>query len=264
MEKQRIVPLRDLPDRRVATGDPDVRGWDVVAADGVKIGRVRDLLVDTHEDRVRYLELELDPHAVSAGTDPERARKINVAEHEGEPRLAGGHPLTDVNPVTGGGTEETGFLAAGAEQHAAEHAAAQPRERELREHYGEAPRELRVLVPVGAARLKENTDQVFLETVGSHEAVHLPPAGGEVPDRQRELELRRRLDREYPAATGVGVGGVGEGLGTERDFYAHELYEEKLFYGPRRRARDARKAQEAEREAREARDEAPAGPSGRS
>jgi hypothetical protein len=249
MEKQRIVPLRELPDRRVATGDPDVRGWEVVAADGVKIGRVRDLLVDTREDRVRYLELELDPQAVPAGADPERAWKRNVAENEGAPRPAGGHPLTDDDP-TAGATQDTGFLAAGAERHAGEHPAAQPRKREARKSYGEGPRELRVLAPVGAARLKEDSDQVFLEGVGSHEAVHLPPAGGELPDRQRELELRRRLAREHPAATGVGAAGVSEGLGTERDFYAHELYEEELFYGPRRRARNAR-------------EEAPAGPRAR-
>jgi uncharacterized protein (TIGR02271 family) len=56
----RIVPLGELDDYKVAEGDPDVRGWDVVASDERKIGRVGNLLVDTDAMRVRYLAVERD------------------------------------------------------------------------------------------------------------------------------------------------------------------------------------------------------------
>jgi uncharacterized protein (TIGR02271 family) len=59
-ERQRIVPLDDTSDFKVADGDPDVRGWDVVSADGRRIGKVDDLLVDPGAMRVRYLNVEVE------------------------------------------------------------------------------------------------------------------------------------------------------------------------------------------------------------
>ncbi|HET7321201.1 MAG TPA: DUF2382 domain-containing protein [Longimicrobiaceae bacterium] len=56
----RIVPLDELDDFEVADGDPDVRGWNVVASDGRKIGEVDQLLVDTAALKVRYLDVDLD------------------------------------------------------------------------------------------------------------------------------------------------------------------------------------------------------------
>jgi sporulation protein YlmC with PRC-barrel domain len=56
----RVVPLDQLDDLQVAAGEPDVRGWDVIAADGRRIGEVDQLLVDTAARRVRYLDVGLD------------------------------------------------------------------------------------------------------------------------------------------------------------------------------------------------------------
>ena len=55
-----MVPLDQLDDFRVASGDPDVRGWEVVGSDGGKIGEVDELLVDTRAMKVRYLDVDLD------------------------------------------------------------------------------------------------------------------------------------------------------------------------------------------------------------
>lgn len=55
-----IAPLKELKDYKVASDDPDVRGWKVLGRDGRKIGEVHDLLVDTGAMRVRYLDVELD------------------------------------------------------------------------------------------------------------------------------------------------------------------------------------------------------------
>lgn len=55
----RVVPLDHLDDFEVADGDPDVRGWSVMSADGQKIGRVDQLLVDTDAMKVRYLDVDM-------------------------------------------------------------------------------------------------------------------------------------------------------------------------------------------------------------
>jgi uncharacterized protein (TIGR02271 family) len=56
----RVVPLDQLDDFKVAEGDPDVRGWEVIASDGRKIGEVDQLLVDTAAMKVRYLDVDVD------------------------------------------------------------------------------------------------------------------------------------------------------------------------------------------------------------
>jgi sporulation protein YlmC with PRC-barrel domain len=63
-DMNRIVPLDELDDFKVADGDPDVRGWDVVTADGRRIGEVDNLLIDTGAMKVRYLDIDLDDEAL--------------------------------------------------------------------------------------------------------------------------------------------------------------------------------------------------------
>jgi uncharacterized protein (TIGR02271 family) len=58
--QQRVAPLSDLSDYEVADHEPDVRGWDVIAADGKKIGEVEDLIIDTGAMKVRYLDIEVE------------------------------------------------------------------------------------------------------------------------------------------------------------------------------------------------------------
>jgi sporulation protein YlmC with PRC-barrel domain len=64
----RVVPMDDLDDFRVAGDTPDPRGWEVVASDGRRIGEVDDLLVDTGAMKVRYLDVDVDDE-VSAEPD---------------------------------------------------------------------------------------------------------------------------------------------------------------------------------------------------
>jgi uncharacterized protein (TIGR02271 family) len=59
-DRPRVAPLSDLSDYDVAEHEPDVRGWDVIAADGRKIGEVEDLIVDTGAMKVRYLDIEVE------------------------------------------------------------------------------------------------------------------------------------------------------------------------------------------------------------
>jgi sporulation protein YlmC with PRC-barrel domain len=54
-----IVPLREARGFRLAKGDPDLRGWNVFAADGERVGTVSDMLVDPAAMKVRYLDVDL-------------------------------------------------------------------------------------------------------------------------------------------------------------------------------------------------------------
>jgi sporulation protein YlmC with PRC-barrel domain len=55
-----LTRLSDMTDYEVADRDPDVRGWKVFSAEGVKFGKVEDLIVDPDEMKVRYLDVEVD------------------------------------------------------------------------------------------------------------------------------------------------------------------------------------------------------------
>jgi uncharacterized protein (TIGR02271 family) len=55
----RVVPLNSLDGWKVADGEPDIRGWEVVSSDGHRIGKVDDLLVDTTANKVRYVDVDL-------------------------------------------------------------------------------------------------------------------------------------------------------------------------------------------------------------
>lgn len=53
---------------RIAPGEVDIRGWLVVAEDGHRVGRVRDLIIDPQEQRfwgVRRRGRELQPYVCS-------------------------------------------------------------------------------------------------------------------------------------------------------------------------------------------------------
>lgn len=60
----RMAPLGDLNNFEVAKDIRDPRGWDVLTADGSKIGKVHELIVDTGALRTRYIDISLDKKAL--------------------------------------------------------------------------------------------------------------------------------------------------------------------------------------------------------
>lgn len=54
-----LYPLSKADDFKVADEYPDVRGWDIVGGDGLKLGKVHELIVDVEQKRVRYLDVDL-------------------------------------------------------------------------------------------------------------------------------------------------------------------------------------------------------------
>lgn len=62
--------LNELSDYKVASDDPDVRGWPVKDKDNRVIGKVDNLLVNKNTERVVYLDVEVDNSIIEANHDP--------------------------------------------------------------------------------------------------------------------------------------------------------------------------------------------------
>ncbi len=52
--------LARLPSHSIAPGEPDIRGWLVIGADGRRVGRVHDVLVELGSLHARHLEVVFD------------------------------------------------------------------------------------------------------------------------------------------------------------------------------------------------------------
>lgn len=72
--RPKVVPMRVTDDFMVEPNDPDPRGLDVIAADGIKVGTVKDLWVDRSEPRILYFEVALTD---APGPEMEAPGRIN-------------------------------------------------------------------------------------------------------------------------------------------------------------------------------------------
>ena len=62
MDRQRdaVVQLEGLADFEPARPQPDPRGWEVLASDGRRIGRVNDVVEHREDREIQYLDVDLD------------------------------------------------------------------------------------------------------------------------------------------------------------------------------------------------------------
>ena len=88
----------ELNGYEIETGDPDIRGWEVIAGDGRRIGEVENLLVETENRQERFLRVRTDgqedagPHKEApARTVGEALVRDSLLEIENQ-RTAGEHP----------------------------------------------------------------------------------------------------------------------------------------------------------------------------
>jgi len=214
--KTPLVPLRRLPHYRVAAGDPDVRGWEVLGSDSRKVGEVDDLLVDRHEMRARYLDVSLDASLV----EEESGTAAGAVSADPAPEASASAVETpDLSPpLTGPG--DLGGLGAAVQETVVRATLSDEENRLTQEHHlGFHTRH--VLVPIGRARLDAEHDRILLEGVRSADVLGLPDYAGQTLDRDYEAGLRRRFDEAYAHSS-------------EQDFYSHHLYDENRFYGSRR------------------------------
>lgn len=144
-----LVPLDKADDYKIADGNPDPRGWDVIS-NGKKVGEVDKLIADLNALKVRYLDVELDDDF--AGT-----------------------------------------------------------------------KDRHVLIPIGAARLDDDNDNVLLQGMTRDALIGLPAFAANTPiTRDYENSLRERM-------TGSPIPPPRSG----RDYYEHEHFDENRFFGKR-------------------------------
>lgn len=77
---EKLRRLGDLDDFKVASDDPDIRGWDVKTRDGRDIGEVEELIVDLSARKVRYVEVDLDRE----GFGLRESRKVSIPVESAE------------------------------------------------------------------------------------------------------------------------------------------------------------------------------------
>jgi hypothetical protein len=190
-----------------------VRGWDVLGADGKRIGAVDDLLVDTQGMRVLYLDVTVDldaQNAVQERVEPQNLEADGAVTTPGLPPLGG--PFT-AEAAMGG-------LAPLITETVVRSTLSDEENRLTSEHHqGVGTRH--VLIPIGNARLDPDRDRVQVEGLRADDAAGLPDYSGQNLDREYETTLRRYFDRTYTPEP-------------ERDFYSHDLYDQNRFYTPRR------------------------------
>lgn len=69
-KERNLYYLTELSDYKVASDDPDVRGWKVKDLDQRTVGEVDNLLVNPSTERVVYLDVEVDPSIIDENHKP--------------------------------------------------------------------------------------------------------------------------------------------------------------------------------------------------
>ena len=64
-----LLHLSDMKGFVVADPVPDFRGWEVLLPDGRRVGAVEDVIVDTTELEVKYVEVKVDHDVIAASED---------------------------------------------------------------------------------------------------------------------------------------------------------------------------------------------------
>jgi hypothetical protein len=140
----------------------NVEGWDVVSADAVRVGQVR-------EAREDFLIVELVPTLRVGAEQPGRPQPGEILP--GEP---GTTRLTDPDPTVAE-TEIYGQQNSGAMKHSGDIPAAvprsTPRDRDVDEEVGRLVR-----IPASHVRVVDGDDRVFLDSLRSQEVAGLPAA----------------------------------------------------------------------------------------
>ncbi|MFL6195655.1 MAG: PRC-barrel domain-containing protein [Thermoanaerobaculia bacterium] len=175
-----VVPLRRLHNFRISEGDPDVRGWEVMGADGRRIGEVDDLLVDSEALRVRYLDVILDPRLLAGpGEGAESPGPIPGPEVGGAPGF-----VPNATAAMGG--------LAPMISEAIVRGTLSPTENALTREESSGSGDRHVLISLSQARMDPGHSRVLLEGLPSSRAAGLPIYDGEAVEEDAALPLRDR------------------------------------------------------------------------
>lgn len=78
-DNKHLFLLSELDDYRVASGNPDVRGWTLVDTDRQKLGTINGLIVDVDKEKVRYLDVQPMADTFTEGTRHRLLIPIGIA-----------------------------------------------------------------------------------------------------------------------------------------------------------------------------------------
>lgn len=92
--------LHELPNYKVASDYPDVRGWKVNDKDQRTIGKVDNLLVNKNTERVVYLDVEVDKSIIEANHSPYSSAAENEGVHEFMNKDGEDHLIIPIGLVT--------------------------------------------------------------------------------------------------------------------------------------------------------------------
>src|SRR5688572_1580261 len=81
----RLHRLSDSHHYRIASGEPDIRGWEVRTLSGNHLGEVEDLLIDPHRGEVVMLDVDLNdsPDRINVpirGVQLDRSRRCVIVD----------------------------------------------------------------------------------------------------------------------------------------------------------------------------------------
>ena len=82
MAEKTLHYLSELSDYKVASNDPDIRGWKIKDRDGRTAGKVDDFIVHRGSERVVYVDVEVDKELIDVDRDPfETTNSKGVSEY---------------------------------------------------------------------------------------------------------------------------------------------------------------------------------------
>ena len=198
-----LARLDELDDVDVASDDPDPRGWEVVGANGERVGEVDHVIGDTGAMKARYLTVDLDDDIATdrrilvpvghVDLDEERNRVISTALHREQ--------VTEL-PAYEGGTIDREY------------------ETRLRRHYGEAysddrlyehPRYRSEALDTEEARVQRSEEELAVGTrereageVDVKKRVEKEKVREPVETHHEEVEVERRAASGEPRETDIG------------------------------------------------------------
>ncbi len=199
----RVVPLNSLSGYKVADGEPDIRGWDVMASDGRRLGRVDDLLVDTQANKVRYVNVEGGPQGhvtIPIGyARLERDSKQVLVDRVSDEQFQALPAYNRGGPVTRDYEEQVG--------RAFNRDASASTQEDYYEH--DAFRGDEVRLTLSEEELAIGKRQVAAGEVGVHKYVETEHVHENVQLRHEEVDVERRPITDGMATSGR-IGEIGE------------------------------------------------------
>ncbi len=99
MAEKTLNYLSELSDYKVASDDPDIRGWKIKDRDGRTVGKVDDFIVHKGSERVVYVDVEVDKELIDIDRDPFQKEPSSTGVSEYIDRSGENHVIVPIGMV---------------------------------------------------------------------------------------------------------------------------------------------------------------------